>query len=1157
VNRLAANSNEASIPPQSKPSTSKAFDFHGDSYIRPDHNPNKKQRVRGEWEGDDISSKEIIDLDSQAPRSKSNKESSVARPGYSAYTRLGTEKPVQEYDYVEALMSRRKHSRNRKLSKNEQESTVPSESQTEKAHGSSRFSNPESSKATVVRLDESQTLNGEDPNDPISDAEKKAVKKADRNPSKSYPEVILRGYRSTSLRRSTGHSKFKPNAARANAERERRKHLAETPVIDSEDSVDDLSAEHYKASPGSPDKHNRSANLSAATKMNADRAQTIPDSSDEEITKLEKGNIKPTAFSASKKVNPKETKLGQAKYEVLQVFSAAHPWFLGGSRKEWSLFHDRDKGLLSIEGEDTPPLKMAVNPISSIEYSEDNSKMIIHKSRDNSFGGAVNICITLGSPIESEVLTRQIALSPTIKSILKSRLVFCIALLRVDISTNVISNREYLEKVFATTRKSAEATLQRPTVREEPDDVRLARAKTRARLDMAQEEKRSARGPRIIDQMASIDEDSQKQTRGTAGLKKARTSLDGNRTTDTSEPSNRKLTAAEFYNKSFSPPLEGNYHETRSSARLADKSPPSRPRKDSVELPWTATHPDWKNSWKSSIMYPPKGKIKVTVNEEDIERLDDGNYLNDTLIEFYIRWLEHHLLQDKPDIAKRIYFLNTFFYERLTTNSKGKRGFNYEAVQRWTSKIDLLSYDYIVVPVNENAHWYVAIICNAPRLLASNPEVLEMSESQGEGAVIDDVKEIGDKLTTKKSDVKSPDHVHTSATSTSIGDKLDRQVTPEPTVVTSDVVQAPAPRSTPTRKGKRKSHVPPPRKYNPGGLRIITLDSLGLKHSPTCTNLKEYLVAEIKSKHGVDIPPPGSIGMTATNIPQQDNFWDCGLFLLSYIEKFLERPDEFIHGLLQNNLDYVTEWPEAVDMRNKIRDILFSLQEGGVNESKSLQPSKGDKAEPSITTTSASKCDSSADTTEDSDESNPEVVGTGQLYTPLLNRDNKKRYTTEDKHDLDSKPAEESIIPQEPTKEDGNKSVRDRRPTPYPTSPKPNDLDEDDTHGSQGAPVQEAGESDDEMLLSNEHPTKSSAQTPSPKLLSDPSFLSSSVSSAITPKQYEKMIPSSPSSPRTHKSPTAATSGKDTKPRAYPVDAADQAIIGKQGKKNTHTYFLD
>jgi sentrin-specific protease 7 len=1155
VNRLAANSNE--VPPQSKPSTSKAFDFHGESYLRPDHNLNKKQKVRGEWEGDGISSKEIIDLDSQALRSKSNRESSVARSGYSAYTGLGSEKPVQEYDYVESIVDPRKYSRNRKLSNDEQESTVPSESQTEKARGSSRFSNPESSRATVVRLDESQTLNGEDPNDPISDAEKKAVKKADRNPSKSHPEVVLPGYRSTSRRRSTGHSKFKPNVARANAERERRRHLAQTPVADYEDSVDDLSAEHYKAPPGSPDKRNRTRHLSAATKMNADRAQTIPDSSDEEITKLEKGNIKPTAFLASQKVNPKEKKLRQAKYEVLQVFSPAHTWFLGGSKKRWSLFHDRDNGLLSIEGEDTPPLRMAVNPISKIEYSQDNSKMVIHKSRDNSFGGATIVCITLGSPTESKALTLQIALSPTIRSILKPRLVFCIALLRVDTNANGTSNRDYIEKVFATTRKSAEGPIQRPPAREEPDDVRLAKAKARARMDMAQEEKRSARGPRIIDQMANVDEDSQEQTRGTAGLKKARTSLDENRSTETSESSNRKLTAAEFYNKSFSPPLEGNYHETRSSARPADKSPPSRPGKDSVELAWTATHPDWKNSWKSSIMYPPKGKIKVTVNEEDIERLDDGNYLNDTLIEFYIRWLERHLLQDKPDISRRIYFLNTFFYERLTTNSKGKRGFNYDAVRRWTSKIDLLSYDYIVVPVNENAHWYVAIICNAPKLLASNPEVLEISESQGEGAVVDDIKEIGDKLATKKSDVKSPDHVHTAATSTSIGDKLNREATSEPTVVTSDVVEAPAPKSTPTRKGKRKSHVPPPRKYNPDDLRIITLDSLGLKHSPTCTNLKEYLVAEIKSKHGIDIPPPGSIGMTATNIPQQDNFWDCGLFLLSYIEKFLERPDEFIQGLLQNNLDNVTEWPKAVDMRNKIRDILFSLQEGGMNMSKSLQPWKGDKAGPSVTTTSVSKCDSPADTTEDSDESNPEVVGTEQLSSQLLNRDNKKRCTTEDKHGPDGKPAEESIIPQEPTKEDGNKSLRDRRPTPYPTSPNPNDLDEDDTHGSRGAPMQEAGQSDDEMLFSNEHPTKSSPKTPSPKLLSDPSFLSSSVSSPITPKQYGKRIPSSPSSPRTHKSPTAATSGKDTNPRAYPVDAADQAIVGKEGKKKTHTYFID
>jgi hypothetical protein len=65
------------------------------------------------------------------------------------------------------------------------------------------------------------------------------------------------------------------------------------------------------------------------------------------------------------------------------------------------------------------------------------------------------------------------------------------------------------------------------------------------------------------------------------------------------------------------------------------------------------------------------------------------------------RYLERDLEVSHPAIAKRIYFFNTFFYERLTSRSSGKRGINYEGVQKWTSKIDIFNFDYVVVPVNE------------------------------------------------------------------------------------------------------------------------------------------------------------------------------------------------------------------------------------------------------------------------------------------------------------------------------------------------------------------------------------------------------------------------------------------------------------------------
>ncbi|KAF8861196.1 cysteine proteinase, partial [Acephala macrosclerotiorum] len=209
------------------------------------------------------------------------------------------------------------------------------------------------------------------------------------------------------------------------------------------------------------------------------------------------------------------------------------------------------------------------------------------------------------------------------------------------------------------------------------------------------------------------------------------------------------------------------------------------------------------------IVYPPQGKSRVAIDKQDIYRLDEGEFLNDNLVTFYLFWLENRLEERNPDVAKRIYFHNSFFFEKLSKPAKGSKDIiNYEAVKKWTAKVNLFDYDYIVVPVNENFHWYVAIICNAPRL-ANQP-----------------------------------------------------------------------------KKGKKKG--PPPRKHDPSAFRIITLDSFHGAHSPCCTKLKKYLLQEMKTKLHIEAQDPGSVGMTAKNIPVQSNYSDCGLFLLNYIEEFLK-----------------------------------------------------------------------------------------------------------------------------------------------------------------------------------------------------------------------------------------------------------------------------
>ena len=124
--------------------------------------------------------------------------------------------------------------------------------------------------------------------------------------------------------------------------------------------------------------------------------------------------------------------------------------------------------------------------------------------------------------------------------------------------------------------------------------------------------------------------------------------------------------------------------------------------------------------WSRDLVYPKPGKRSATVPFEDLSRLDDDEFLNDNLISFFMQYLETFMETNRPELYKRTYFFNSYFFERLTKNVKG-RGINFDAVSRWTKNIDIFNRDFVVVPVNENLHWYLAIICNLQNL-RSPPE---------------------------------------------------------------------------------------------------------------------------------------------------------------------------------------------------------------------------------------------------------------------------------------------------------------------------------------------------------------------------------------------------------------------------------------------------
>ncbi|KAI5924287.1 hypothetical protein F4810DRAFT_134953 [Camillea tinctor] len=401
---------------------------------------------------------------------------------------------------------------------------------------------------------------------------------------------------------------------------------------------------------------------------------------------------------------------------------------------------------------------------------------------------------------------------------------------------------------------------------------------------------------------------------------------------------------------------------TRAAFTLRSSPEPYSPE---FEL-WTSKNPGWDTDWRNSLVFPAHGKNRAIVDKDDIHRLDEGQFLNDNLIIFYLRYLQDRLETERPDLARRIYFQNTFFYDKLKS-PKNNHHINYDSVKAWTSKVDLFTKDYIIVPINEYAHWYVAIIYNAPKLLPPLKESSESNRPQRDSITIDDddtaANQDVSQTNGRMSDGSSTEPAASNAQNEVI-DHLSRMSITSSDILTMETkktaeyqqgsgqddkpssdndkhihlisgsddsrgeveqIQVSNNSQNRSRKpGKRQSTGP--RKHDPGQTKIITLDSIGTSHSPTCSILKQYLVAELKDKKNIEITPPGALGMTAKGVPEQSNHWDCGLYLLGYIQEFLRDPDMFVRSILQHD-DQIKWNLNPSELRNSIRELIFTLQQ--------------------------------------------------------------------------------------------------------------------------------------------------------------------------------------------------------------------------------------
>ncbi|XP_075870757.1 uncharacterized protein LOC142880662 isoform X2 [Nelusetta ayraudi] len=317
---------------------------------------------------------------------------------------------------------------------------------------------------------------------------------------------------------------------------------------------------------------------------------------------------------------------------------------------------------------------------------------------------------------------------------------------------------------------------------------------------------------------------------------------------------------------------------------------------------------------------PPPLKGGITVTAEDLQCLDSGQYLNDVIIDFYLKYLLH---KAPAAIAERTHIFSSFFYKQLTRRDNASEGNTKDSCQRqrrhqrvktWTRHVDIFKKDFLFVPVNHDAHWYLAIVC-FPGLTEPT------SENTGNGNDASSVAHMSNGATEECQELESfqgsgrtDDKTETTP---SVINRVGGNPETEKSQEESTQDRKPGPVSCTEKTCNRRTVFKRP--------CILIMDSLKLSHHERVFKLlRDYLECEWEFRRGSS-KEFGADQMQSSHcrVPLQDNSSDCGLYLLQYVESFLEDPVVLFDLPL-----HLERWfPRQLvrRKRNEIRDLVLSL----------------------------------------------------------------------------------------------------------------------------------------------------------------------------------------------------------------------------------------
>eukprot|EP00984_Skeletonema_dohrnii_P028820 scaffold18969_cov205-Skeletonema_dohrnii-CCMP3373.AAC.1 len=157
-------------------------------------------------------------------------------------------------------------------------------------------------------------------------------------------------------------------------------------------------------------------------------------------------------------------------------------------------------------------------------------------------------------------------------------------------------------------------------------------------------------------------------------------------------------------------------------------------------------------TWYDKTIYTYQ---KVPLNEHDLLRLRPMTYLNDSIVNFYLKYVKCQVEAatastggaakseggswddfDGEEILTCSSFQPSYCYTRIQSslngnrNSKANRDRIWKDLKSWTKNVDIFKKRLLVFPINDSLHWTVCIVCNPGRLIRRySKEVIEKKQN--------------------------------------------------------------------------------------------------------------------------------------------------------------------------------------------------------------------------------------------------------------------------------------------------------------------------------------------------------------------------------------------------------------------------------------------